>query len=1248
MVGTQGDPRLAVFGSRLAHRWPAEVAWQVVDGTLGFFDVSGYTRLTERLARLGAEGAEAITEIADMLFVGLISAARAQGGDVLQFSGDAILVHFTGEGHPVRAAYAAEAMQRFIREHGAIASEIGRVRLRMSVGMHAGPATFARLGVDQQVVLALGEHISRALAAEKEADATQVLVTPETAAHLPATWWRPTATGMARLSRVPRDPGRDDDPEDPVDPAVVRSCVPVPVRDLLAAGAVPGEHRQLSLAFIGVRDLDARLARDGADATVARLQRLAVEIERVQREYGLLWAGADALPGGADFVLVAGAPNAHEDDEDRLLVACREILDAGLDLELAIGVNRGRNFTGDVGHSRRRTYSISGDATNLAARIMAHATPGQLLVHAPMLDRVRGRVRTEPCAPFKAKGKAAPVETVDLREIRSAADVAEARTTPMVGRTEERATIDAALGSGRVVELVGPAGIGKTRLVDEVVAARTTPVVRVTGEPYAQHRPLAAARKILRRALAIDEDAGPPAAADALGARLDASAPSLRPWLPLLADVLGATIAPTPEVDDLAPEFVAERRDEVVVDLLAATLEPGTVFVLDSFGGFDDASRSIARRLARQVEIGAPFGLVVIHRGECDLDEVERVRLDLEPLDADSARRLVIDLTEDAPIGEHVIERVLELGGGNPFFLRGLAGAAQAGGALPETVERVVAAGIDAIPTRPRLLLREAAVLGRRVDLGFLAEVTGEPAAARADAWVGTEEFVTHTDGTVVFREPAFREIAYEGLAMSRRRALHAATAQRLAADPDPDAALLALHATAGRDWNLAWTWTRRALRDAVARSAPVDAYARAADAIMVADRLGSTNPQEVMVLCEEAGDLAYRIGEQDGAQRWFARAQRSTVNPSVDRARILRKRGEVTARSGDLSQSLRWYRRAITICERLPASAARESEEVEAHLAYASTLHHQDRGRRALAVTAGVLSRAEAVGGDRATQALMQAAALTAFLERPDGEPFASRARAAAMRRSDDFRLGCLTLNLGVAAMEQHMPARSLERLREAAEAFNRCGDADGAALAIHNRAECLAGIGRDDEAEADFADALRRFRAIGGRSGALLAMSGLGRVAAWRGDTASALETLGAVLVGVRDLGHASWTVDTELRIAEAHLLAGDDSAAQAILDHARAQVETLERTGMLSIWATRLAAALAGRAGHRSTAEEHLRAAALAARSSVLPGEEVAAIDALLALGAVAPDEAAALKARRTALAGAIGIVRSLAVV
>ena len=123
-----------------------------------------------------------------------------------------------------------------------------------------------------------------------------------------------------------------------------------------------------------------------------------------------------------------------------------------------------------------------------------------------------------------------------------------------------------------------------------------------------------------------------------------------------------------------------------------------------------------------------------------------------------------------------------------------------------------MAARVDALPVRPRLALRDAAVIGRRADLAVLATVTGDDGLTDPATWIGTEEFATVRDGVLEFREAAHREIAYEGLAMSRRRTLHAAYAQLLASGPEPDAALLAEHAVRGRDWSLAWDWTQRAL----------------------------------------------------------------------------------------------------------------------------------------------------------------------------------------------------------------------------------------------------------------------------------------------------------------------------------------------------------------------------------------------------------------------------------------------------
>ena len=130
-------PALERYAPQLGLLWPdpAERVL-VVDGTLGFFDVSGYTRLTERLATLGAEGGEAIAEIADRLFQGLIGTARRFGGDVIQFSGDALLIHFTGPGHAGRAVTAADRMQAFVREHGGLSTDVGRVLFAHQTRQH--------------------------------------------------------------------------------------------------------------------------------------------------------------------------------------------------------------------------------------------------------------------------------------------------------------------------------------------------------------------------------------------------------------------------------------------------------------------------------------------------------------------------------------------------------------------------------------------------------------------------------------------------------------------------------------------------------------------------------------------------------------------------------------------------------------------------------------------------------------------------------------------------------------------------------------------------------------------------------------------------------------------------------------------------------------------------------------------------------------------------------------------------------
>ena len=162
--------------------------WVEIDGSLAFFDISGFTPLTERLATTGRAGAEHINDVLNTVFRGLIDVVFEHGGDVLEFGGDAMVVLYTGDAHEQRAAVAAARMHRFMARKGNITTPAGKVRLGMSCGMAAGRQAYYLLGSTRRAFVVAGPVSTTMARLEARAESGQVLVDSALATALPDDW----------------------------------------------------------------------------------------------------------------------------------------------------------------------------------------------------------------------------------------------------------------------------------------------------------------------------------------------------------------------------------------------------------------------------------------------------------------------------------------------------------------------------------------------------------------------------------------------------------------------------------------------------------------------------------------------------------------------------------------------------------------------------------------------------------------------------------------------------------------------------------------------------------------------------------------------------------------------------------------------------------------------------------------------------------------------------------------------------
>ncbi len=1168
-------------------------------------DISGFTKLSERLAGHGRIGAEQISDAINRCFTSLIDVVLQHGGDVLFFGGDALFIVFRGTHHVQRASVTAVRMQQAVAEVGRVETDGGAVRLRMSVGVASGRALLVVTEGFRRHWFLIGPGVDSALALEATA------VAGETLAKLPTGAVRLTRSRVASMSEAELS-------WNPTEPPSGNSAfVPEGLRSLLRSGHAPPEHRRVVAAFGDIR-LVGRSLQDRA----ATLLKAMATVASVEDEMGVSVYETDVSRHGAKILLFTGVPVQSDDDELLMLAAVRRMVERDPTGRLAVGVHSGTAFTADVGHPLRRTYATLGDTINTAARLAAAASLGQVLASEAVMARSRGRYAVAGSLMLALKGKRVPVLAI------SVGDPVEAPVLRadafFVGREAELATLNEALanhraGRGASVEIVGAPGSGKTQLLTAFLRGAGEPTATIFGDVYGTTLPYRAVQRPLRNLVETRSPNLPDLSSEST---LQSVVPAeLSAVLPLIAAVLGVPTSSTPEVAAIDPSRVGDLTAYAVGDLIREQAAPPGMIVIEDAHWLDAASRGLLQHLQR-VLLESGWLMVATRRPDSPRLWEDSEEVHLEPLSDAVLEQIAVNAAGERALSDADVSAIVRRAAGSPLFAAQLA-TYVAGGAssdsLPVSAERTIGARIDRLAPADRRLLRQVSVLGAEPSHALIAQSVDRDLSQLRGGWDALAEFVVVNGDGLTFRHDLVRLVAYEGLPHAERLRIHARAGRALskAAGNAEDrqsisAALVGRHLAMGRRDGAALPWLDRAYEAALRLGAAQEAVECARFSVVSSARAGRSSRYQARTW-ERLAAAQAMAGDQADASRSFGRALQG--RSAVEQARVLALRSQVEGRRGQYSLAVRWANQGLHL---LDGVSGRTSLEVRTRLLIerASARCFQEKSQESSADAEHALSQARVLDSPvLLAEALLQAYLSRTLAHRRDAEIAVKEAIEILRVEDAGELLGASLLDLGTDQMFRGDWPAALASFAEAEEAFSRSGTVVGEAITRLNRAGIVLEQGHLQMAAEMNVNCERVLRAAGGPLSHLAQASLLRGRARESGtvEAAKAAQEIADVVDQARGSLDPRTLLDIQVYQLEALVLAWNSESALDLYRQISPSLAALAPDQVVAVTAARLAGLAMAQLGH-SEAVSDIESTLDRARRSRADIEVARCIDAL----------------------------------
>jgi class 3 adenylate cyclase/tetratricopeptide (TPR) repeat protein len=750
--------------------------------------------------------------------------------------------------------------------------------------------------------------------------------------------------------------------------ALIREKLSVLDRSVIVQSGHEGERKLVTVMFADISGFTALSEKLEPERVRALVNACFTWLVPVIEKYG----GVVEQFIGDEVMAMFGAPLAHENDAERALRAALEMMDAidafnkkhQTSLGMHIGINTGVVVAGGLGSDGRQQYGVMGDAVNVAARLEDVSENGQIIVGPNTHRLTTSLFKFEMLPPVRVKGKSEPIPIHRLSGLKPVPDPTRGTSglsSPLVGRTQELETLLKAVASltsqkGSVLSILAEAGLGKSRLVSEAHSTVHGSVLWVEGRAlsYAEGIGYWAAGNLLDMLIGATQESS----FVEIDGRLRAFVQHILPdkmaeVFPYLARLRDLPLDSDSEsiLKDIAPEALQQRMCLAFADLIRACAnEQPLVMVWEDLHWADPSS---LRLLETLLPLTRSLPLVILlvfrpHEGRA-WDWHKRISsepgehhqvLELAPLSQSDSAQLVENLLQIDNLPEITLQLILNKSEGNPFFLEELlrslidtgmvllegdrAVATQAISQLqvPDTLQGVIAARIDRLPSEDKYTLQTASVIGRVFQqnvLGYLlqrqqADVPLDSALNELQQrefirWRGELEYI--------FKHAITRDVTYNSLLIERRQELHRSTAETIEmlfpAQLDELAPTLAYHYEAAQESAKAVHYFIKAGDRARQTYANQEAIAFYRAAIQQSERL--EDKEKLLSLYENLGMVLSLIGQVDDSIGAYEKALTYARDDDViTRARLSRRQGNAYNVSRRLDEMDKAYERAFHI----------------------------------------------------------------------------------------------------------------------------------------------------------------------------------------------------------------------------------------------------------------------------------------------------------------------------------------------